>query len=108
MASHSSEGLCFAASLLCARLHPPSFGGQRRAAFRRGCGHMSPQLSSITLQPRGAAGRIGKWGRLTQLSCSPPPGAVLGGAWRAPPASPQRCPQRGVGPLQGFAGPGSA
>lgn len=72
MASHSSEGLCFAASLLCARLHPPSFGGQRRAPFRRGCGRMSPQLSSITLQPQGAAGKIGKWGQLTQLSCSLP------------------------------------
>lgn len=95
MASHSSEGLCFAASLLCARVHPPSFGGQRRAPFRRGCGHMTPQQSSIILQPQGAAGKIGKRGRSIQLSCSPARGAVLGGAWRGASCRPPALAHRG-------------
>lgn len=106
MASHSSEGLCFAASLLCARPHPPSFGGQRRAPFRRGCGHMTPQLSSIIFQPQGAAGKIGKRGRSIQPSCSPARGAVLGGAWRGASCRPPALAHSGEGGVsEGFRWP---
>lgn len=63
MVSHSRKGDCVSLLLcsMCA-LIPTSFGGQRRAPFTWGCGLMTPQLSSIILQPQGAAGKTGNWG----------------------------------------------
>lgn len=83
---------CFSA--VCAFI-PTSFGGQRRAPFTWGCGLMTPQLSSIILQPQGAAGKTGKRGDRYSCAVALPVALCRRAPGGAPAAGPQPRPTVG-------------